>query len=168
MSPLRAPLLLAAALAIASAGGCGFHLRGGVSLPEAYAPVYVSGSQDLRGALMTGLRGGGVEVTTDPASAGARLEIRNESFSRRTLSVDPDSGRAQEYEVSYQVRYRLVDGEGRVIADPPPIALQRDYFFDADAVLGTSREVSTLYEEMRRDAAQRILRQVDAAVRAGP
>lgn len=168
---LRAlPQTLTAAVMSLAVGlaGCGFQLRGGVGLPEAYTPVHVSGPQDLRAAIETGLRGGGAAVTAEPTEAGIRLELFGESFSQRTLSVDPDSGNAQEYEVAYSVSYRVLDRAGRALVEPTALSLQRDYFFDSDAVLGTSRQVTVLHEEMRRDAAQQVLRRVNAALNAAP
>ncbi len=160
--PLRA-FLTALALAVALAG-CGFHLRGGVSLPEAYSPVYVVAPGLLGAEVEAALRAGGVAVTDDPGAAGARLEVAGERFARRTLSVDPDTGKAQEYELSYSTRFRLLDAGGDVLMGPRPIALQRDYLFDADAVLGSSRQQSVLREEMRRDAVQQLLRRVNAGL----
>jgi len=44
------------------------------------------------------------------------------------------------------------------------VSLLRDYVFDPDAVIGKSREEGVLREEMRRDAAQQILRRIRAAI----
>ena len=44
------------------------------------------------------------------------------------------------------------------------VSLVRDYVFDTDQVIGKSREQNVLRKEMRRDAAQRILTRLSAAL----
>jgi outer membrane lipopolysaccharide assembly protein LptE/RlpB len=43
------------------------------------------------------------------------------------------------------------------------VSLVRDFTYDPEAIIGTSREEAVLYVEMRRDAAQQILYRLRAA-----
>lgn len=147
--------------------GCGFHLRGalgGDRLPARMSVTYLrSGNPhgpfavDLRRALQAN----GVRMTDDRTRAGAVLSIVQDSFGRRVLSVGA-SGRAQEYELIYTVRVELSDRAGKVLYRLPPIRRTRDFLFDEAAVLGMEREQQILYEDMRKDIVQDVIRRLAA------
>ncbi len=137
--------------------GCGFQLRGDYDLPPLLERVVVTGPQFLRDELLVGLRASDVEVVGSRQEATAIIEIGRERFSERVLSVDPDTGRSREFEVALAVNFKVEAPDGAVVAPNQTVALQRDYVFDEDAILGKSRERGVLREEMRRDAAQQIL-----------
>ena len=81
------------ALAIVIAGGCGYQLRGTVSLPPDLGAMHVAGPRDVGAAVVQLLESAGVRVESTRDSASALLQLRNERFSRRVLSVNPDTGR---------------------------------------------------------------------------
>ena len=150
---------LVLALAIATAGGCGYQLRGAVSLPPDLDAIHVAGPPEIGAALARMLDSGGIQVQA-PGPARAVLRLSDERFSRRLLSVDPDTGKEREFELAYQVAFQLTDAGGEVLVPKQSVSLLRDYIFDADAVLGKSREQSVLHTEMRRDAAGQIARRL--------
>jgi LPS-assembly lipoprotein len=159
----RAAAWAAACLAIALIAS-GFHLRGSYSLPEALIPIDVeapAGSGTAK-AVRDALRRQQGALTTDAAKASATLVIMNENEDRRVLSVD-DSANVAEYEIRKTVRWRLErkKGEARETAlAPSRLRVRRDYQFDPQAVLSKSQEERTLYNEMERELAQRILSRV--------
>ena len=151
-------------LSIAAAGGCGYQLRGAVSLPPDLDAVHVAGPPDIGAALTQVLDSGGIQVQSTRDSTKAELKLSGEKFSRRVLSVNPDTGKESEFELAYQVTFQ-VTGEGDVELVPrQTVSLVRDYVFDPDAVLGKSREQNVLRAEMRRDAAGQILRRIETAL----
>jgi len=159
-----AAAVLVAALALAL-GGCGFHLRGslgGDRLPPQMAVTYIR-APDPYGALAVDLRralqANGVRVTRKPAQAHAVLAVLQDSAGRRVLSVGPD-GRPQEYELIYTVRVELLDPKGKVLRRLPPVERTRDFLFDEAAVLGMDREQQILFDDMRRDIVQDIVRRL--------
>ena len=154
---------LALALVLA-AGGCGYQLRGAGSLPSVLGAIHVAGPPDIGGATIQLLDSGGVDVesTLDPGTPVLRLS--DERFSRRVLSVDPSTGKAREFELAYQVAFRLIGADGVEMVPKQTVSLVRDYVFDSGAVLGKSREQRVLQEEMRRDAAAQIVRRIEAAL----
>lgn len=152
------------ALVIVIAGGCGYQLRGAVSLPPDLDAVHVAGPPDIGAALTQVLDSGGIQVQSTRDSTKAELKLSGEKFSRRVLSVNPDTGKESEFELAYQVTFQ-VTGEGDVELVPrQTVSLVRDYVFDPDAVLGKSREQNVLRAEMRRDAAGQILRRIETAL----
>jgi len=133
---------------------CGFHLRGSVQLPPELDDMAVrdaGGTTDLLPELKSRLKNEGINLN-------ATAEV---------LSVD-SSGRAQEYGLSYSVRFSLkkrdVAGKESVVwLNEQTITLTRDLRFDSGAVLGTENEQSQLRKEMRRDAVLQILQRLQKA-----
>ena len=155
---------LVLALAIAIAGGCGYQLRGAVSLPPDLDAIRIAAPTDIRNALVQLLDGGGVRVQPADGSTGALLRISDERFDRRVLSVNPDTGKESEFELAYQVVFEVTGAEGEELVPEQTVSLIRDYVFDPDAVLGKSREQNVLRAEMRRDAAAQIVRRIERSL----
>ena len=154
-------VLLASMLA---AAGCGYQLRGAVSLPPGLDAVHVDGPPGIGAALVQALEGGGSRIASTRDPMGALLQLNDERFDRRVLSVDPDTGKEREFELAYRVTFRLIGGDGEELVSTQTVSLLRDYKFDSDALLGASHEQDTLRAEMRRDAAGQVVRRIEAAL----
>ena len=157
---------------------CGFHLRGAITLPPQMERTQLAGI-DARSALaeeiVAVLEGAGAQVVT--ADATALLRISDERETRRLLSVG-SSGRASEYEVSYQFSFELsvpvttTDPAGResivhqVRVTPQTVSLSRDYTFDPDSVLGMGDVEAVLVREMRAFAVRQMLLRLRAGLQA--
>ncbi len=166
----NALLRRAAACALASSlslslGACGFKMRGDVDLPDDVKKVHIVGPTIFRDELETFIESGGAEVVEDPAAADATVKIGRELFEQRTLAVDPNTGKEREFEMVYLVDFRVTRPDGTVSLGPERVRLVRDFLFDSDQVLGRSRERSLLQVEMRRDAAEEIVRRIDTRLR---
>ncbi len=154
-----ASLLLAAHLT-----GCGFELRGRASLPDDIRSVHVNAPAALRDELQIFLEGGGAELAESGTSADVTINVSSETYDRRVLTVDPNTGKEREFELAYSVAFDVKRANGTPVLASQSVRLIRDYVFDPDAVIGKSREEGVLREEMRRDAAQQILRRIRAAI----
>lgn len=153
---------------VASLGlnACGFHLRGSPPFPDDARSVYLKTTNDLLfDELAVYLRDSGATIISGEEGADAVLDLSQERFTKRTLSVDPDTGKEREFELSYSVSFELRKTDGTVLVEHQTVSLVRDYLFDADQVIGKSREQNALKNEMRRDAAQRILTRLSAALK---
>jgi LPS-assembly lipoprotein len=149
-----------------SLSACGFHLRGAASVtlpPElavmrvtmgggAYPPLLV----EVRNAL---LALGAVRLTDDVAAGVPVLHLHNETQGRQVLAID-SSGRVSAYLLDYRVDFSLEGPDGKPLLKRQPVKLQREYNFDRLAVLATEKQGEFLQNEMRRDAAQQILRRL--------
>ena len=80
----------------------------------------------------------GAETRTRPAdeTPDLRLLLGDETFRRRVLSVDPRTGKESEFELSYQVAFRVLDARGEELVPQQTVTLLRDYVFDPNAVAG--------------------------------
>lgn len=168
--------LLFTLLLLLALTACGFHLRGSVQLPPELATMSVLDARpatDIAPALRKALKSAGTQLSD---AAPMVLQINAEQYGKRVLSVD-STGRAQEYGLSYMVRF-LLKGMGGAEREHESVWLAeqavtqtRDLRFDAAAVLGTEGEERQLQAEMRSDAVMQILRQLQAvrppAVKSG-
>lgn len=163
--PLTSYLLLSA---------CGFHLRGASAarLPPELATMRVTMAGagypplliEMRNALL-GL--GSVKLTDDVAAPVSVLQLHGESSGSRVLAIDA-SGRISAYLLEYRVDFSLNGADGKVLLPRQAVKLQREYTFDRLNVLATEKQSEFIQTEMRRDAAQQILRRLASLNTAAP
>ncbi len=144
---------------------CGFQLRGQVDMPEGLDTVYIRAPEVLKNELEVFLQANSVEISKIRKEADAVISMQKERFDQRVLSVDPKTGRSQEFELTYSVEYSFARKDGSVLVEPRVIRLVRDYFFDPETLLGKSSEASTLRKEMRRDSVRELFRRLQHARR---
>ena len=165
MTDPRSMFLRIVALAsMLAAAGCGYQLRGAVSLPSDLDAIHVDGPPGIGAALVQALEGGGGRIASTRDSTSALLQLSDERFDRRVLSVDPNTGKEREFELAYRVTFRLTGGDGKELVSTQTVSLLRDYVFDPDTLLGAGREQDILRAEMRRDAAGQVVRRIEAAL----
>ncbi|NOX26989.1 MAG: hypothetical protein GXP21_02125 [Gammaproteobacteria bacterium] len=139
---------------------CGYQLRGlqNGNVELAINSVYLSGGgQDgvLVSLLRQRLRQLRVEQVESSDAADVSLSIGSVSQSRRVLSVN-NSAKVSEFELFYSVSYTLsvTNGESK----QRTASARRDITFNQNQVLAKAEEELQLYEDMRNDAANTILR----------
>lgn len=160
---LLIPLLILALFLSA----CGFHLRGqgqgGFTFPfqtlfiksaNANAPFIV----DLKRAVQ--LYGATLVDTSE--NAHLTLHIVSEEKSRRILSLS-DTGRVREYQLIYRVSLYADDIQLQKWLPADEIVLQRYLSFDNTQILAKEKEETVLYQDMRQDAIQQVLRRLSLA-----
>ena len=143
------PLLLTA---------CGFQLRGAAVLPPGINKLHVvSGDQLLRNDLDVLLQGSDAQLVTTRAEAQIILTVSNARYDRRVLSVDPNTGREREFELSLALDVVATGPQGQVMLTPQTLSVQRDYVFDQSGLIGAGNEETVLQTEMRRAILQQVL-----------
>jgi LPS-assembly lipoprotein len=155
---MRSVLLLWLGLSLAA---CGFHLRGSVELPPVMARSFVEAGQagELAAEVRGLLQSSGVQVVSSRGDATVVIRLLGEQRQRRVIAVDT-SGAASAYELTYQVRFELRDGEDAVLMPPQSLSRSRDLNFDGGNVLGKSREEEQIYAALRTDLATAILQRI--------
>ncbi len=142
--------------------GCGFHMRGSMeqlsALPTLYLPT---GTAGLAGELRNAAHTGAVRVVDNKQGAQAVVTLTGENLERHVLSVG-STGKVREFELNYTVSFEVHDKEGKPLMDAQTLRFTRDYAFDETQVLGKEAEESVLRQSMQRDAAEQILRRVQA------
>jgi len=157
---------LAAIALVATLSGCGFHLRGSsadfagiegkrIFLNQARAQLVgtqVRSQLDLAGATLA----------DTPGEADYSVFLSNERLAREVLSVSPQTGKAEEYQLLFRVLLSIKTAGGETLVDEQQISLSRDFTYDEDAALGKFSEEQLLREELTREAADQVLRRLGA------
>jgi LPS-assembly lipoprotein len=152
---------------VLSAVGCGFKLRGDYGLPASIEQLQLLALQKntpLHRILWKQLQGFNIEVLDNTASAAQLAQeidvvvyLSTDKLERRLLSLF-STGQVAEYELVYTVKYHIQFPE----QDPLEMEfdVSREYQDDPDAVLAKTRELDLIHNEMRQEAANRIIRQI--------
>lgn len=161
MQPLivrRVSKLLSFSIILMMLNGCGFQLRGNYLLaPELQTIIFSSVDQygELTRLVKQHLTINDVTLVRQSEKNIPQMRILRDNLDRRTLSVFPN-GQVAEYELIYTVRYQvLIPGQD---IQSFRFELNRDYQDDPDIALAKSRELSLMLREMRKEAANKILR----------
>jgi LPS-assembly lipoprotein len=151
--------LILGSLALLTASGCGFQLRGAHAIP--YRSIYLDAPKDSPAArqLASVLRSQGITLTESAKDADARLKLFDEKQTRSILSLS-GGGRVREYRLNYSLSYSLTDKEGREIYPVTTLQASRDFTYDDNQYHAKAAEENFLYRDLRDDAVQQILRRL--------
>jgi LPS-assembly lipoprotein len=147
--------------------GCGFKLRGDYGLPAGIQQLQLLAAQKntpLHRILGKQLQGLDIEVWDSMATAeqinekvDAVVYLVSDQLERRLLSLF-STGQVAEYELLYTIKYRIqFPAQDAQLVE---FDVTREYQDDPDAVLAKSRELDLIQQEMRQEAANRIIRQI--------
>lgn len=157
-----ASLLLACSLALAA---CGFQLRGAHELPAEMEHTYVdySGTDTgIRQETVRQLALNDVTIERNAANASAILELQRVSTRRDILSRDRQ-GRPQEYDVAIEIRFRLLDADGRELLPSRDIDVRSVLVLDTTDPLASRSELEAASRSLREGAVQRMIRMLAQA-----
>ncbi|MGL6047152.1 MAG: LPS assembly lipoprotein LptE [Vogesella sp.] len=147
------------ALSVSLLAGCGFHLRG-LSAPLAplsFSSLSLQSTGSLDEALRLALQRDG-RLTLTSSQAQATLRVVGEESRKDILTINR-GGKVNEYLLIYRVDaavQRLSDDT----ALPMSVVVRRELSYSDAAVLGKEREEALLWADMRRDAAEQLVRRL--------
>jgi len=159
----RLPVLVGVCVVILAS--CGFHLRGSTTLPADVYRMHVEApnprlEEDLEFELQTA----GAVITPERDDAEAILAATSETFNRRVIAVDAETGRNREFEVAYTIDFKVTRADGTVLLKPQNVNLLRTLVLNEDQLLGALTEEQTLQKEMRADAVRQILQRMQTTL----
>ncbi|MDO8705202.1 MAG: LPS assembly lipoprotein LptE [Sulfuricaulis sp.] len=162
----RSALLLLLVMCNLLLVSCGFHLRGAgtVELSPRLSSlrVNVEGNQLQNDPLLAAMKNvlrTQADVQIEDSGDAPLLVLYGEHSDSQVLSVS-STGKADEYLLKYEVSFRLIDKDNRLLSESQTVRIQRDHAFDRLNVLSKEREEQELRREMQRDAVQQILRRL--------
>ena len=166
--------LLLSVLMLAIVVGCGFKLRGAISVNLPFKTVYVSGVPDtspFAQVLKAQLRANGIGVVPDEYKDRAEVILRvlGDQQMKTVLAINP-SGLAREYRLSYRLGFKVESGSGIELYPATTIDLTRDISFNpqtAQEVLSKEQEDAMLIRDMQNDAAIQVLQRL-STIRVPP
>ena len=159
---LRFALVMLLSAALVSA--CGFRLRGSVTLPEDLRNIYVEAPIEISDELANVLDSGGGSVVRTSGEADGVIKVQSENYQQRVVAVDAVTGKAREFELIYSLEFSVRMKDGTMLVPSEHLVVRRNFVFDPTAVIGATQNVDALRVDMRRDAAQRIIRLTEAAL----
>jgi len=146
---------------------CGYHLRGAIQLPEALQKIYVRGaSAELTNAIATTFRSASGELVATVEEAGMVLNVINEDYQRRTISID-SSGYSNEYDLVYRLTFDLLDKHGTTFVSAQTIEVSKSYFNTQSSftVLSKGNEEAVLREELYSQAVRLVINRAKAKLK---
>ncbi len=156
---------LAAGVGLALAG-CGFRLRGSVTL--AFETLRMAGStttpiaRELRLALINQ----GVRVDTPNESVLAANEIPqvlltvSQDQRQRVVVGQTSAGQVRELELRALFAFNLTNATGREVIPSTSLALTRSLNFSETAVLAKDAEEAQLFNDMQNDMVSQVMRRL--------
>ena len=161
---IRATSLIVLLLSLLLAA-CGFHLRGQDAFALPFQTLYVKSVNDSApfiNELKHALQVNDIQIVDTPEQAQVTLHIVSEAADRQILSLS-GGGRVREYRLQYRVSLRVYDSKQQDWLAPEEITLRRDFSYDDTQVLAKEQEENLLYQDMRGDAVQQVLRRMNHA-----
>ena len=166
--------LLLSTLMLAIVVGCGFKLRGAISVNLPFKTVYVSGVPDtspFAQVLKAQLRANGIGVVPEEYKDRAEVILRvlGDQQVKTVLAVNP-SGLAREYRLNYRLGFKVDSGSGIELYPATTIDLTRDISFNpqtAQEVLSKEQEDALLVRDMQNDAAIQVMQRL-STIRVPP
>ena len=166
--------LLIGLLVLGIAAGCGFKLRGALSVNLPFKTVYVAGVADtspFAQVLKSQLRANGIGVVPDEYKDRAEVVLRvmGDQQSKTVVAVNP-TGLAREYRLTYRLGFKVDSGSGIELYPPTTIELNREVSFNPQTpqeVLSKEQEDQLLIRDMQNDAAIQVLQRL-STIRVPP
>jgi outer membrane lipopolysaccharide assembly protein LptE/RlpB len=149
-------LLLMVLLAATLSGCGGWHLRGtDASTTHKFSKVFLKGdvADQVTMAVRRELYNRGLKVVTKRNNADLVIEIEDERFERRILSVDPGTGKVREIELGLLTHFTVRSADGRLLVQREPLTFELDYVFDEGSLLGTVEQDNTVQQDLAETAA---------------
>ena len=160
LSALTVLTTLTLLTAASTLSGCGFALRGDDALPAQWMRVHIIGADDeLIAALRREMIQRGAHLQSSNA---ATIQIAAADFTQRNLGGGA-GGRATADELEYRVRFHFIAADGVMVQRNQTITVQRAFAHQPRAQLRADAERRAARNEMRFDAARRIVRRLSGA-----
>lgn len=153
-------LMLLLALSLAS---CGFHLRGEAKMP--FNSIFIEAANPnslLVGELRRLMLANKIQLTSKADQADLILNLSQEFPEKQILTLG-GSGRVSEFQLRYRVSLRAYDQQQRDWLAADELQLSRDFSYDDTQILAKEAEEAQLYQYMRSDMAQQIMRRLSHA-----
>jgi len=139
--------------------GCGFQLRGDAASGLRAVHVSAEGPSGVAVEMRRILAATPSGLATQAKDAQAHLRVLSET-TEKSIQTLTGAGRVYDYLLRLRVRYRITDAGGNELIAPTELELRRVITYSESAPLAKEAEERLLLDDMRSDAAARILRRV--------
>lgn len=137
---------------------CGFQLRGITAV--SFSSINLQGKTlTISKALRSNLEANNIKILATADNAELLLELTGEENEKRILSLS-GGGVVREYELFYRVRYRLRGADDELWSAEQTLEARRDFSYNDAALLAKQNEEAQLYENMRSDVTNNLMRRL--------
>jgi LPS-assembly lipoprotein len=142
---------------------CGFRLKGATPLPIDTLYTNIAENSSFGVAVRRAIRAASpnTRFVSDPREAQARLMQLAHNELLRELSIDAQ-GRVEEYELTLEFVFQLVDSAGHVILPPTSLRATRELPYDDSVVQAKQSEISVVFQQMQQSMVDRLVRHLTA------
>lgn len=152
---LRRSLVLG--LAFLLVAGCGWRLRGSMTLPADIDAIYLQGSGALILEEMAELlKSSQITVVDRPSQAQLIINVQRYDEERRIVAVGANT-RVSEYELTVAATFSISNAQGHELLPTNEVSLIRSYDYDQNNILAMEAEERLIRQEMRRELARQII-----------
>lgn len=154
------PQLFAVLLIPLLLNACGYHLRGQTGMP--FDKLYLdtaSPSTPFTRELLSNLESNKVKIVATAEQADVVLNIVSETTDKQILTLG-GAGRVNEFRLIYRVSLRAYDNKQQDWIPAEEMVIHRDFSYDDNKVLAKESEENLLFNSMRSDMVQQILRRL--------
>ena len=149
-------------LALLLVSGCGFHLRGILTMPPELGRLYIEAPNQntpFVQSLQRMLRVNNITLVSDKPSATAILHLSSIQSSQQLVALS-GSSQAGQYQVNSRVKFSLRTVDGKVLL--PPTVVTRSGYFNSNAtqILSANNMGERLSNRMEQSIAQNIVTQL--------
>ena len=142
---------------------CGYSMRGAINVPSSVKSVSVISNyySELVNIINSSLASSNIGVSRSKDANLHGIHILSEEFDRRQLSINV-SGRVNEYELIYTVKFQLKAPGKSDVEDK--IILYRDYSFDENNIMGNSDREDYIRKGMMSTASTLIFNKLISSI----
>lgn len=156
-------LLLALIVSILT--GCGFQLRGTVTLPWETLHIGLPENSPLYHQIKRSIESGShTRIVSDPKEAQATLAVLQNNHNKGILSLSA-KGLVREFQLTRSFVYRIQDAKGKELIPASQIILQREMNFDDERIFAKEAEEAMIIREMEQDLVVQLLRRLSVSAR---
>lgn len=160
---LRRMILLTLLGSCVVLAACGFRLKGVTPLPFDTLYTNIAENSAFGASMRRAIRAASpnTRFVADPAEAQARLLQVANNQRLRELSIDAD-GRVEEYELTLEFVFQLLDAGGHIILPPTTLRATRELPYDDTMVQAKQSEITDVFQQMQQSMVDRVLRLLSA------
>lgn len=148
---------------------CGFHLQGATPLPFDTLSITIPENTPFGASVRRALRANSPNTEIVTAEKGpdgkvnyqAQLQMISLDENQREVSLNPQ-GRVEEYELTLNFTFRLVDANGGIILPDTTLTAVRDLPYDDSVVQAKESEARSMFDEMLQGLTDRLIRRITA------
>ena len=162
---MRAVLSLITIISLTFIIGCGFHLRGAITIPENLKTLAITPdnpNEKLQRNIRRVLNKHGVKVVPARTKDVALLEVSEPTFSEQVIALS-NNNQPERIKLQISFTYTISDEKGSTIRGPKTINSSKNFTIDPNNILSADSEREVVKRELYQEAVAKLMRQITKA-----